>query len=92
MNHGKHKPSEQIVALLQKANQPMAAGEQVPDICRDLGISELSFYRWRTRQHGMSTDDAKRLRELEKENATLKLLLAAELEQAALKEIASGTW
>lgn len=79
--------------MLQKADERIAAGEQVPDICRDLKISESSFYRWRTRYHGMNTDDAKRLRELEKENAILKRLLAdAEIAKAALKELASGKW
>lgn len=62
LNHGKHKTPEQIVALLQKASQRMAPGEQAPDICRGLGISESSFYGWRTRYHGMTSADAKRVR------------------------------
>ena len=60
-------------------------------MCRTLGISESSFHRWRARYGGMTVDDAKRLKELETENATLKRLLDdAEGEKSALKEIAKG--
>ena len=60
---------------------------------RELGISESSLYRWRERYGGMDVDDAKRSKELQSENATLKRLLAdAEVEKAALKEIAKGKW
>jgi putative transposase len=62
-------------------------------VCRAIGISESSFYRWRERYAGMSVPDAKHLRELERENAILKRLLAeAELEKVALKVIAQGKW
>jgi transposase-like protein len=71
----------------------LAHGDDVAAVCRALAISESSYYRWRERYGGMNVDDAKRLRELEKENATLKRLLAdAELEKAPLKEIAKGRW
>ena len=60
-------------------------------MCRELGVWESTYYRWRKRYGGMNVDDAKRLKEVEK--ATLKRLLAdAEVEKAALKEIARGTW
>ena len=56
-------------------------------------MSEQTYYRWRNQFGGLKADDAKRLKDLEKENATLKRLLAdAELEKAALKEIASGNF
>lgn len=93
MNQGKRRTPEQIVRLLQDAEARLAAGEDLPGVCRAIGISESSFYRWRERYAGMSVPDARHLRELEKENATLKRLLAdAELEKAALKVIAQGKW
>ena len=56
-----------------------------------MGVCEATYHRWRNQFGGLKADDAKRLRELEKENSTLKRLLAeAELEKAALKEIAKG--
>ena len=61
--------------------------------CRELGVSEQTYYRWRNQFGGLKADDAKRLKELEKQDATLKRLLAeAELEKAALKELAEGNW
>ncbi len=58
-----------------------------------LGVSEQTYYRWRNQFGGLKSDDAKRLKELEKQNATLKRLLAeAELEKAALKELAEGNF
>ena len=60
-------------------------------MCRVLQVSEATYHRWRNQFGGLKADDAKRLKELERENATLKRLLAdAELEKAALKEIAKG--
>ena len=61
--------------------------------CTPLGVSEQTYYRWRNQFGGLKADDAKRLKDLERENSTLKRLLAdAELEKAALKEIASGNF
>lgn len=60
-------------------------------VARELEVTEATYYRWRNQYGGMSADDAKRLKELEKQNATLKRLLAeAEIEKAALKELAHG--
>ncbi len=60
-------------------------------MCRELGVAEQTYYRWRNQFGGLKADDAKRLKELERENATLKRLLAdAELQKTALKEIARG--
>ena len=65
----------------------------VADVCRELQVSEQTYYRWRNQFGGLKADEAKRLKDLEKENSTLKRLLAdAELEKAALKEIASGNF
>jgi transposase-like protein len=76
---------------LTEADRLLAEGKDVADVCRALQISEATYHRWRNQFGGLKADDAKRLRELEKENSTLKRLLAeAELEKAALKEIAKG--
>ena len=85
----RHSP-EQVVRKLATADRMLGEGKDVADVCRELGISEQTYYRWRNQFGGLKADDAKRLKELERENATLKRLLAdAELEKAALKEIAS---
>ena len=71
----------------------LADGSDIAAACRELGISEQTYYRWRNQYGGLKTDDAKRLKEPEKQNATLKRLLAeAELEKAALKELAEGNF
>lgn len=63
----------------------------VTDVCRELGVSEQTYHRWPNQYGGMKADDAKRLKDLKKQNATVKRLLAkAELEQAAVKELAEG--
>ena len=86
----RHTP-EQVVRKLTQADRLLAEGKDVADVCRELQVSEQTYYRWRNQFGGLKADDAKRLKDLERENATLKRLLAdAELEKAALKEIASG--
>ena len=86
----RHTP-EQVVRKLTEADRLLAEGKDVADVCRALQVSEATYHRWRNQFGGLKADDAKRLKELEKENSTLKRLLAeAELEKAALKEIAKG--
>ncbi|HCO9487244.1 TPA: IS3 family transposase, partial [Escherichia coli] len=86
----RHTP-EQVVRKLGQADRMLADGQDVAAVCRELGVSEQTYYRWRNQYGGLKADDAKRLKELEKQNATLKRLLAeAELEKAALKELAGG--
>ena len=82
--------NEQIVATLQEATR----GEKtIATLCRDKGISEATFYTWRQKFGGMNTKEVHRLRELEKENARLKKLLAErDLEIDCLKEINSKNW
>ena len=88
----RHTP-EQVVRKLTQADRMLGEGKEIADVCRELQVSEQTYYRWRNQFGGLKADDAKKLRELEKENATLKRLLAdAELEKAALKEIASGNF
>jgi transposase-like protein len=86
----RHTP-EQVVRKLTEADRLLAGGKDVADVCRALQVSEATYHRWRNQFGGLKAGDAKRLKELEKENSTLKRLLAeAELEKAALKEIAKG--
>ena len=80
---------EQIVSLL-KQNE---AGVTASQICRDQGISEATFYKWKSKYGGMDVSEAKRLRQLEEENSKLKRLLAdAMLDNAALKDVLSKKW
>ena len=88
----RHSP-EQIVRKLRQAEGKLASGNSVPEVARDLGISEPTFHRWRKRYGGMSSSEAKRLKELEKENARLKKLLAEkELDIDLLKEVNRGNF
>jgi len=70
------------VRKLATADRMLGEGKDVADVCRELAISEQTYYRWRNQFGGLKADDAKRLKDLERENATLKRLLAdAELEK-----------
>ena len=81
---------EEILRILGEEKQ---GNKTIRNICRERNITEQTYYRWRNQYGGMKADDAKRLKELEKQNATLKRLLAeAELEKAALKELAEGNF
>ncbi|MBX9580283.1 MAG: IS3 family transposase [Gemmataceae bacterium] len=87
----KHRTPEQIIHLLRQAEVELAGGQSVPQACRKLGVSEQTYYRWRKEYGGIRTDQAKRLKELERENARLKRLVAeAELDKAILREAAGG--
>ena len=78
---------------LVQADRLLGEGQDVAGVCRELQVSEQTYYRWRNQFGGLKADDAKRLKDLERENSTLKRLLAdAELEKAALKEIAKGNF
>ena len=84
----RHSP-EQIVAKLRQADFELGKGLKVPEVCQQLSVSEQTYYRWRTKYGGMDPLMAKQMKELEKENARLKKLLAeAELDKAILKEAA----
>lgn len=79
----------QIVSVLQQAD----AGIKVADLCRKAGISQNTFYAWKKRYGGMTVNEAKKMRELEAENAKLKRLLAdTMLDNAALKDVVSRKW
>jgi putative transposase len=88
----KYKP-EQIVSLLRQIEVAVANGKTTPEGCRDAGISEQSYYRWRKEYGGLRLDQAKRLKELEKENLKLKRLVAElSLEKQILKDVAEGNY
>ena len=85
--------TEQVIAKLREAEVGLAQGQAVPEICRKLGISEQTYYRWRKEYGGLRLDQAKRLKELEKENSRLKKLVAdLSLDNDILKEAASGNF
>jgi putative transposase len=85
----KRYTEEQIISILKEHE----AGASAPELSRRHGVSEQSIYRWKAKFGGMDVSEAKRLRELEAENAKLKRLLAeAELDKAALKELVEGKW
>jgi len=85
----KRYTEEQIISILKQHE----AGRSMVDLAREHGIAQNTLYRWKSKYGGMEVSEAKRLRELEAENAKLKRLLAeAELDKAALKEIAEGKW
>lgn len=80
---------EQIIGILKQAQ----AGMKIVDLCRMHGISDVTFYNWRTKYGGMEVSDAKRLKELETENKRLKQLLAeALLDNKVLKDVVSKKW
>ena len=84
---------EEIIAKLREAEVELARGKKIPEVCQQIGVTEQTYYRWKKEYGGLRMDQAKRLKELEKENARLKRLLAdAELDQAILKEAASGNY
>lgn len=89
----KHHTPEQIIHLLRQAEVELAGGTPVAQVCRKLGVSEQTYYRWRKEYGGVRADQAKRLKDLERENQRLKKLLAeAELDKAILREAASGNF
>ena len=87
----KRYKAEQIVVMLREVEIQLAKGLDLAQVCRNLSISEQTYYRWRKEYGGMKVDQAKRLEELERENARLKKLVAdLSLDKAILKEVAEG--
>ena len=85
----KRHSAEQVVAKLREADIQLGKGLRVPEVCKQLGISEQTYYRWRTKYGGMDPQMAKQLKELEKENSRLKKLVADQaLDMLILKEAA----
>ncbi len=90
---GKRMTPEQIIGLLRQAEVDLAQGRTVGEVCRGLGVSEASFYRWRTEYGGLKVDQARRIKELERENARLKRAVAElTLDKQILREAAEGQY
>ena len=88
----RHTP-DQIIRKLAEGNRLLGGGQDLDEVCRHLEIAESTWHRWLAQYGGMKANDAKRLKELESENARLKKLLAdAELDKDMLREIASGNF
>lgn len=86
---GKRYSTEQIIGILKE----IEAGASVSDTCRKHGVSEATVYNWRKKFGGMEVGDARRLRELEGENARLKKIVAQQmLDHDALKDLLSKKW
>ncbi len=85
--------AEEIVNKLRQADVELSRGVTVAQACKQIGVTEQTYYRWRKEYGGMKVDQAKRLKELEKQNARLKKLVAdLSLDKAMLQEVASGNF
>ena len=85
--------AEQIVSKLRQIEVLMAQGKAVALACKDAGVSQQSYYRWRKEYGGLEIDQAKRMKELERENQRLKRVVAdLSVEKQVLKDIASGNF
>ena len=93
MGRGKKHTAEQIVNLLRQVEVGVANGKTLPQACKEAAIVEQTYYRWRREFGGLKVDQARRLKELELENAKLKRLVAnLSLEKLVLKDIAEGNF
>ena len=89
----KQYTAEQIIDMLRQAEVELAQGATIPIVCRKLGITDQTYYRWRKEYGGLRVDQAKRLGELEEENTRLKRIVADQaLDLAILKEAVSGNF
>ena len=82
---------DQIIAKLRRADVELGKGKKVPEVCKLIGITEQTYYRWRQKYGGMQPDMAKQLKALQKENARLKKMVAEQaLDMEILKEATKG--
>ncbi len=89
----KRYKAEQIVTLLRQIEVGIANGKPTPQACKEVEITQQTYYRWRKEFGGLKLDQAKRMKELERENAKLKRLVAElSLEKQILKDVASGNF
>ncbi len=89
----RHFKPEQIIHMLREADIKVAGGKKIGEVCRELGISEQSYYRWRKEYGGMQVSQAKKLKDLERENSQLKKLVADQaLDKAILEEALRGNY
>lgn len=90
---GRRYTVEQIVAKLREAEKMQAQGASVAQVCKKLGCSDQTFFRWRRKYGALKEDEAHRLRALEQENARLKKLVAEQaLDIDMLKDLQKGKW
>jgi putative transposase len=93
MARGKKHAPEQIVNVLRQIEVAMANGKTTPIACKEAGITEQTYYRWRKEYGGLKVDQAKRLKDLEQENGKLKRLVAElSLDKQILQDIARGNF
>ena len=84
---------DQIVSKLRKADVELGKGKKVPEVCKELEVTEQTYYRWRQKYGGMQPVMVKQLKSLEKEKSRLKKLVADQaLDMEILKEAAKGNW
>ncbi len=93
MAAAKRLTPEQIVARLRDAEKMQGQGSTIPQVCKKLGVSEQTFYRWRSKYGALKEDEAIRLKALEQENARLKRIVAEQaLDISMLKDVAKGNF
>jgi putative transposase len=89
----KRYTAEQIIGMLREVEVELSRGQKLGQICRDLGITEQTYYRWRREYGGMKVTEARRMKELEKENGRLKRAVAElTLDKLILKEALEGNF
>ena len=92
MKQRRHTP-EQVIRKLREGDRMLAEGKSIAEVCKALEVSEPTYHRWRNQYGGMKAEDAKRLKELERENERLKRIVADQaLREQALKELARGNF
>jgi transposase-like protein len=90
---GKRHTAEEIVNKLREADVDLAQGASIAQACRKIGITDQTYYRWRKEYGGLKVDQARRFKEIEKENTRLKRVVADQaLDLAILKEVAEGNF
>ena len=89
----KRYTAEQIIGLLRQAEVELAKGRTVGEVCRTIGVSEQSYYRWRNEYGGLKADQARKLKDIERENVRLKRAVAdLTLDKLILKEALEGKY
>ena len=92
MKQRRHTP-EQVIRKLREGDRLLGEGKSIAEVCKALEVSEPTYHRWRNQYGGMKAEEAKRLKQLEQENARLKTLVAEQaLDIQILKEVRSGNW
>jgi len=93
MGRKRRHTDEQIIHKLREAEVALAQGKTTKDVCKQLEVTEQTYYRWRKEYGGLKVDQAKRLRDLERENSRLKRMVADQaLDISSLREAASGNF